>query len=182
MLSVPVSERTAIAPTKTPETMFAASRTRRRGSRSEITPPKSNIAMCGSVKASHTTASAVALFESVSVCQPIATNQIPSPSSEIVLADQRSRKSRLAKGARKRLIPCCAGAFARGTRWSRHEDGRRRQAAPRPDADNRSSITGASCPRLRAERPSARPPLPSTDPPSGVPLLGDMSRTGSHSR
>jgi hypothetical protein len=43
--------------------------------------------MCGNVKASQTTASAVALFESASVCQPTATYQTPSPSSEIVLAD-----------------------------------------------------------------------------------------------
>ena len=42
--------------------------------------------MCGSVKASQTTARAVALFDSARVCQLIATNQIPSPSSEIVLA------------------------------------------------------------------------------------------------
>ena len=61
--------------------------------------------MCGSVKASQTTASAVALFDNARVCQPIATYQIPSPSSEIVLAVQSSRKSRLAKGARMRLIP-----------------------------------------------------------------------------
>ena len=44
--------------------------------------------MCGSVKASQTTARAVALFDSARVCQLIATNQIPSPSSEIVLAVQ----------------------------------------------------------------------------------------------
>ena len=103
--STPASESTAMVPTKIPETMFAPSRTRRRGSRSESTPPKSSIAMCGSVKASQTTASAVALFDSARVCQLIATNQIPSPSSEIVLAVQSNLKSRLAKGARMRLIP-----------------------------------------------------------------------------
>jgi hypothetical protein len=68
--------------------------------------------MCGSVKASQTTASAVALFDNESVCQPIATYQIPSPSSEIVLAVQRSLKSRLAKGERNRLISLSRQAFA----------------------------------------------------------------------
>ncbi len=103
-VSSPVSESAAMAPTKTPETMFAPRRTRRRDSRSDSTPPNSSIAMCGSVKASQTSASAVALFDSARVCQPIATYQTPSPSSEIVLAVQRRRKSRLAKGARKRLM------------------------------------------------------------------------------
>jgi hypothetical protein len=69
--------------------------------------------MCGSVKASQTTASAVALFDSARVCQPIATYQTPSPRSEIVLAVHNSRKSRLAKGARKRFMPASRGrAFA----------------------------------------------------------------------
>ena len=61
--------------------------------------------MCGSVKASQTTARAVALFDNASVCQLIATYQTPSPSSEIVLAVQSNLKSRLAKGARMRLNP-----------------------------------------------------------------------------
>ncbi len=115
-----------MAPTKIPETTFAPSRTRRRGSRSESTPPKSSIAMCGSVKASQTTARAVARFDSASVCQPMATYQTPSPSREIVLADQRSRKSRLAKGARKRLIPMSR----RDVRWHR---GSRRETAASTD-------------------------------------------------
>ena len=114
----PASERTAIAPTKIPETMFAPSRTRRRGSRSDSTPPKSSIAMCGSVKASQTSASAVALLEIARVCHPMATYQTPSPSSEMVLADQSSRKSRLAKGARKRLIPVVRRGRSLNTRWS----------------------------------------------------------------
>ena len=67
--------------------------------------------MCGNVKASQTTASAVALFDSARVCHPIATYQTPSPSSEIVLADQSSRKSRLAKGARRRLILTLANQY-----------------------------------------------------------------------
>ncbi len=73
--------------------------------------------MCGSVKASQTSASAVALFDSCSVCQPIATYQIPSPSSEIVLAVQSRRKSRLAKGASMRLnrvAPTFAGTSLLG--------------------------------------------------------------------
>jgi hypothetical protein len=68
--------------------------------------------MWGSVKASQTTASAVALFLTERVCQPIATNQTPSPSNEIVLAVHSSRKSRLAKGARNRLISLLRHAFA----------------------------------------------------------------------
>src|SRR5204862_477005 len=96
----------------------------RRGRRSESTPPKRSMAMCGSVNASQTTARAVALFETARVCQPIATYQTPSPSSEIVLAVQSSRKSRLAKGARNRLISLLRQEFAEtNIRWSRRADG-----------------------------------------------------------
>ena len=86
--------------------------------------------MCGSVKASQTTARAVALFDKARVCQLIATNQIPSPSSEIVLAVQSSLKSRLAKGARMRLKPVSRRrSFGKPAR-SRRADGRRASAAP----------------------------------------------------
>ena len=86
--------------------------------------------MCGSVKASQTTARAVALFDSARVCQLIATNQIPSPSSEIVLAVQSSLKSRLAKGARMRLNPCRAGIRRGNLLGAAGADGRRASAAP----------------------------------------------------
>ena len=86
--------------------------------------------MCGSVKASQTTARAVALFDSARVCQLIATYQIPSPSSEIVLAVQSSLKSRLAKGARMRLNFVSRRGSLWGLPGATGADGRRPSAAP----------------------------------------------------
>ncbi len=93
--------------------------------------------MCGRVKASQTTARAVALFDSARVCQPIATYQIPSPSSEIVLAVQSSLKSRLAKGARMRLNPVSRRRSFGDLLGADGADGCRTAAAPSQALDRR---------------------------------------------
>jgi hypothetical protein len=79
-------------------TRSAASITRRRGSRSLITPPSSISTIRGVARANITSASAVGLDDSCRVCHASATVRTPSPSSEIACPAQSSRKSRSASG------------------------------------------------------------------------------------
>ena len=71
----------------------------RRLSRSLTTPPGSRQTIVGTVIAIPTIESAAGAFQTAYTCQAIATRKMPSPSSDTVMPDHSSRKSRCRSGA-----------------------------------------------------------------------------------
>ena len=103
----PVSESTASTAIAAARTASAASMIARRLSRSLTTPPGSRQTIVGTVMAIPTIESAAGAFQTAYTCHAIATRKMPSPTSDTVIPDHRSRKSRWRSGAKRfsRLKP-----------------------------------------------------------------------------